>query len=807
MIQNYFKIAFRNLVTSKGYSAINIGGLAVGMAVAMLIGLWIYDELSFNKYHRHYDRIAQVMSQFTGTGDHVANHSMPYPLYTELNTNYRSNFKHLVRASWVQDYILSAGDKKLSRKGQFWDKDAPEMLSLRMVYGSRAGLQDINSIMLSESTSKALFGDQDPTGKPLRMNNKLDVKVTGVYEDLPLNTRFNSIAFFAPFDLWLSENKWIEERATQDWSNHFLAIYAEIKPGDSFEKVSGIIKNSELKNLGSYKEQAAQRPLTFLHPMKNWHLHGFDHGIPDTEAMRLVWTVGIIGAFVLLLACINFMNLSTARSEKRAREVGVRKAIGSLRGQLIGQFLSESFLVVTMAFLLALLLVAVSLPWFNNLAAKQMTMLWTNAYFWLLSFGFVAITGFLAGSYPAIYLSSFEPVKVLNGTGSSSRFRVGRFASVPRKVLVVMQFTVSVTLIISTIIIIRQIRVAKERPVGYTRDGLIMMEMKSGDFYGKYDLLRNELKKTGAVAEMSESMGAVTNLASGNNGFDWRGGDPKKEFGTLAVTHEHGKTVGWQFVQGRDFSREIASDSSGIVINEAAMKHMNLENPVGEPVRWTWWRSNEVLNYKILGVIKNMVMESPYDPIEPTIFFIKGHNGGVNYINIKIKPDVSASVALPKIEAVFKNIIPSAPFDYQFVDEEYAKKFASEERIGKLATFFAVLAIFISCLGLFGLASFIAEQRTKEIGIRKVLGASVANLWQLLSKDFVLLVIVSCLVSAPIAYYFMNNWLQKYTYRTEISWWIFAASAAGALTITLLTVSYQAVRAALLDPVKSLRAD
>jgi ABC-type antimicrobial peptide transport system permease subunit len=273
------------------------------------------------------------------------------------------------------------------------------------------------------------------------------------------------------------------------------------------------------------------------------------------------------------------------------------------------------------------------------------------------------------------------------------------------------------------------------------------------------------------------------------------------------VTHEHGKTVGWQFVQGRDFSREIASDSSGIVINEAAMKHMNLENPVGEPVRWTWWRGNEVLNYKILGVIKNMVMESPYDPIEPTIFFIKGHNGGVNYINIKIKPDVSASVALPKIEAVFKKIIPSAPFDYQFVDEEYAKKFASEERIGKLATFFAVLAIFISCLGLFGLASFIAEQRTKEIGIRKVLGASVANLWQLLSKDFVVLVVVSCLISAPIAYSFMSNWLQKYTYRTEISWWIFAGSAAGALAITLLTVSYQAIRAALLDPVKSLKRD
>jgi putative ABC transport system permease protein len=806
MIRNYFKIAFRNFVNNKGYSAINLGGLAVGMAVAMLVGLWLYDELSFNKYHKNYENIAQVMTKYTGTGDHVVNHSMPYPLYTELNTNYRNNFKYLARASWVQDYILAAGEKKLSRKGQFWDKDAPEMLSLRMLRGSRVGLQDPNSIMLSATTARALFGSKDPLNQTLRMNNKMDVRVTGVYEDLPLNSRYHDIEFFSPFDLWVTQNKWIEERATQDWSNHFLAIYAQIKPDASFDQVSAIIKDAELKNLDSKTEQAAQRPQTFLHPMKNWHLHGFNRRVPDGEALRLVWTVGIIGAFVLLLACINFMNLSTARSEKRAKEVGIRKAVGSVRKQLVGQFLSESLLMVIIAFFFSLLLVVAALPLFNDLAAKQMSMLWTNGYFWFFSLSFILLTGFLAGSYPALYLSSFEPVKVLKGTGFSG-FRVGRFASVPRKVLVVMQFTVSLTLIISTIIIIRQIRIAKDRPVGYSRDGLIMLEMKSDDFYGNYDILREELKKTGVVTEMSESMGAVTNVASGNNGFEWKGGDKEKGFGTLAVTHEHGKTVGWQFVMGRDFSREVASDSTGIVINEAAMKYMNLPDPVGEPVRWTWSRSNEVLNYKILGVIKNMVMESPYDAIEPTIFFIKGHNGGVNFINIKIKPDVSARVALPKIEAVFKKLIPSAPFDYQFVDEEYAKKFASEERIGKLATFFAVLAVFISCLGLFGLASFMAEQRTKEIGIRKVLGASVAGLWRLLSADFVLLVMISCLISGPVAYYFMESWLQKYTYRTEISWWIFAAAGSGALLITLLTVSYQAIRAALLNPVKSLRSE
>jgi putative ABC transport system permease protein len=800
MLKNHFKIAWRTLLKNKTSSIINIGGLAVGMAVALLIGLWIYDELSFNKYHQNYDHIAQVMTRYKDG----MNNSLPYPLATELNTNYRSNFKHVIRASWEQDHILAAGEKKLSRKGQFMDKETPEMLTLKMIYGSRAGLQDPYSIMLSASTAKAIFGDIDPTNKTILLDTKTNVKVTGVYEDLPLNTQFKNIEFFSPFELWVSNNDWIEKRAMNDWNNHFLKIYAEINPNGNFDKISSIIKDAELKNLANYKDLAAHNPQVFLLPMSDWHLHNFTRGVADTEPMRMVWIVGIIGVFVLFLACINFMNLSTARSEKRAKEVGIRKAIGSVRRQLINQFFSESFLVVVIAFILAISLASLLLPLFNNLAAKQMNMLWSNPYFWLLSFGFILITAFLSGFYPAIYLSSFQPVRVLKGS-----FRVGRFAAIPRKILIVTQFTISVTLIISTIVIIRQIQIAKDRPVGYTREGLIMLDMKSDDFYGKYDLLRDELKRTGVVAEMSESMGTVTELASGNSGFDWKGRDPQIEqsLGTLAVTYEHGKTVDWQFVQGRDFSRDFPTDSLGLVINEAAAKFMNLKNPVGEPVSWTWWENNDVINYNILGVIRNMVMESPYEAITPTVFFIKGHNGGVNCINIKISPKVSANAALPKIEAVFKKLIPSAPFDYKFVDEEYAKKFINEERIGKLATFFAILAIFISCLGLFGLASFVAEQRTKEIGIRKVLGASVANLWKLLSQDFVVLVIISCLIAAPIAWYFMNNWLQKYTYRIEISWWIFAAADTGALIITLLTISYQAIKAAIANPVNCLRTE
>jgi ABC-type antimicrobial peptide transport system permease subunit len=627
-----------------------------------------------------------------------------------------------------------------------------------------------------------------------------------VYEDLPANSQFGFVKFFAPWALWEAENDWIKKSAN-DWDNHFLKIYAEIKPGLNFQSVYNNIKGVELANLkklGNEKEAIARNPQVFLLPMSDWHLHPVDRkAAVDAKPVRMVWMVGIIGVFILLLACINFMNLSTARSEKRAKEVGIRKTIGSMRKQLVYQFFSESFLIVIFSFVLSCFLVTLLLPWFNNVSGKNMVFPLNNFYFWLLGAGFIFITGLLAGSYPAFYLSSFKPIKVLKGT-----FRAGNSASLPRKVLVVTQFTISVALIICTIAIYRQIRFASERPVGYDREGLIMIDMRSDDFFGKYDLLRAELFNTGAVSNMSESMGMLTELVSGNNGFDWKGRDPNKNesFGTLAVTHEHGKTVGWQFIAGRDFSRAFSSDSSGVVINEAAAKYMELKRPVGETITWKW-NGNTAVPYTILGVIKNMVMESPYDPVEPTMYFIKALNGGVSCINIRVKPGVVMNKALPRIEAVFKKEVPSAPFEYKFADEEYAQKFAAEERTGKLAGFFAALAIFISCLGLFGMASFMAEQRTREIGVRKVLGASVLSLWRLLSKEFMLLVIISFFIAAPIAFYFMRGWLQNYQYRAGLSWWIFAAAGIGALLITLITVSFQSVKAAIASPAKSLRTE
>jgi putative ABC transport system permease protein len=505
--------------------------------------------------------------------------------------------------------------------------------------------------------------------------------------------------------------------------------------------------------------------------MDNWRLYSeFKNGKVAGGRVQFVWLFGIIGAFVLLLACINFMNLSTARSEKRAKEVGIRKAVGSVRQQLIGQFLSESIVVALLAFILSIALVELLLPFFNGLSDKEMGLPWSSLVFWLLALGFTLFTGFISGSYPAFYLSGFNPVKVLKGT-----FRAGRFASLPRKILVVLQFTVSIVLIIGTIIVFKQIQFAKDRPVGYTREGLITLFMNTPDLYGHYDAIRNDLLATGAVENMAESSSPSTEVWSNNIGFSWEGKDPNSLplFGTVATTQDLGKTIGWQIKEGRDFSRNFASDSSAMILNEAAVKLTGLKDVVGKMIKW------DTTPYRVVGVVKDMVMESPYTPVKPTIFIM--NTNWANIITIRIKPTVSMRAALSKIEQVFKKYNPGAPFEYKFTDEEYAKKFEDEERIGNLATFFAILAIFISCLGLFGLASFVAEQRTKEIGIRKVLGASVFNLWKMLSRDFVLLVIISCVIAIPIASYFLNQWLLKYDYRTNLAWWVFALAAAGAL--------------------------
>ncbi|WP_276500540.1 ABC transporter permease [Terrimonas pollutisoli] len=791
MIKNYFKIAWRNLKKNKMYSFINIGGLAVGMAVAMLIGLWVWDELSFDKYHKNYDRIGQVWQFVKFDVEKASYNSVPVPLAEEFRTKY-PDFELASVTTYNRTTVLGTDDKKISRTGMYTEPQFPEMMTVKMLSGTRNGLKDMNSILLSESLAKVLFGKDDPLNKIVRMDNKTDVKVTGVYEDFPGNSSFKDVYFLSPWLLFTSFNSYAKNASTQ-WDENSFQLFVQLKEDADFAKVSSAIKDLRMKR----DDPPAYKPEFFVHPMSRWHLHGdFKDGQNTGGLIQLVKMFGMAGIFVLLLACINFMNLSTARSEKRAKEVGIRKTIGSVRSQLIYQFFSESLLVVFIALLFCFALVQISLPLFNDIAGKSMTIPWANLNFWLMAIGFCLITGLIAGSYPALYLSSFRPTKVLKGT-----FKAGRFAALPRKALVVFQFTVSVALMIGTIIVFRQINYAKDRPVGYDSDGLIEVNMTTPDLYKNYEALQTELLNSGYVRNICQSSGSVTADYGGTTDIGWKGktGNTRPLFISNKVSYEYGNTIGWKILQGRDFSRSFSTDTAAVILNTSAIQTMGFKNPLEEAIRISG------KNYQVIGVVNDMIKFSPYDQVKPSIFTLD--KNGVSVITIKIAQQAGISTALNKIENLFKKNNPAAPFEYKFVDEEYAAKFSNEVRIGKLAGFFAILAIFISCLGLFGLASFVAEQRTKEIGVRKVLGATILSVWRLLSKDFVLLVFISLLIASPLAYYFMHGWLENYRYRINISWWIFALAGVIAFLLTLIMVSFQAIKAAIANPVKSLRAE
>ena len=799
MFKNYLKIAWRNLWKNKGYTAINIGGLALGMAVTLIIGLWIQDELTHDGYFKNKDEIAQVFqsqtfNQETGTGP-----AIPRPLEKVLRDGYADNFKHLVMSSWNISRYLRYKEKSLSKTGNFMQREAPEMLDLKIIKGEKDGLRELNSVMLSESVSHALFGNEDPIGKTLKVNNQYDVMVSAVYEDIPFNNSFNDVEFLMPWDKMIATQEWMRN-AEDQWGNNSFQMFVQIADNSTMEKVTEAILNVK-KNAN--EDTAEFNPQIFLFPMKDWYLRGnFENGEQVGGRIKYVWLFGIIGAFVLLLACINFMNLSTARSEKRAKEVGIRKSIGSQRNQLINQFLSESFLVVLFAFIIAVIIVLLSMNGFNDLSKKEISFPWNSTNFWVVSWVFITITALVAGSYPALYLSSFRPVDVLKGT-----FKSGKYAGLPRKILVVLQFTVSVAFIIGTVIVMQQINYAKNRPVGYDTAGLVQIPTFSQDFEGKYDLMRSEFLNSGAVIEMSASSSPTTQIWSNRSGFDWEGKPEgfQEDLAWTDVTPEYVKSLGMKIVDGRDFSREFATDSNAVLINQSAVKYMGIKDPVGKFLKDDD-EEDPGPPLKIIGVVEDMITQSPYEPVKQGVYVFDKH-GNSSFYNMRLNPKQSASQNMAIVESVFKEHFPNLPFQYDFVDDEYGEKFSAEERIGTLSGVFTGLAILISCLGLFGLTSFVAEQRTKEIGVRKVLGATVFNVWNMLSKDFLKLVVISCFIAIPISYYVMNGWLQDYPYHLILEWWIFALAVIGALAITILTVSFQAIKAANANPVKSLRTE
>lgn len=795
MYRNYFKTALRNTLKNKVYSLLNISGLSLGIAVTLLIALWIWDEVTFDRStHEYYNSIARVIQNVTNNGGVQTWYSVPYPLAEEIRKNYSEDFDYVVMGMGRSGYSIAIDDKKSLHNGQFFEADAPHLFTLPMIAGTPDGLKDQHSVLLSRSLAVASFGLSDPINKMLRIGDNMDVKVTGVYEDFPANSSFQGLEFIAPMELFVNYGGWIKNME-DPWRPNAFELYVKLKEHISLADASLKIKDEKLKHINS--ELAKKKPQLFLWSMSQWHLYSdFENGKNIGGRIQYVWMFGIIGAFVLLLACINFMNLCTARSERRAREIGIRKSVGSKRSQLIHQFFSESFFMVALSFLVALVLAQLMLPFFNEIASKNMQVPWTDFTFWTVCLVFCFFTAIVAGSYPALYLSSFQAINVLKGT-----FRMGGSTTLFRRSLVVVQFSVSVILIIGTMVVYQQIQFAKDRPMGYNSSNLISVWLLNDEIHKQFEAVANEFIQSGAAVSVSESQSPPTETWSSSSGFAWEGKDPNLsvDFPFVECSYDYGKTIGWEIAQGRDFSKDFPSDSSAIILNEAAVKFMELKEPVGATIRWFGDP------HTVVGVVKDLVMNSPYDPVRPMVFAFS--NEGQNVLLLKLNPAFAATEAISKIESIYKKFSPSQPFDFQFVDETYGGKFDNEMRIGKLASAFAGLAIFISCLGIFGLASFVAEQRAKEVGIRKVLGASLLNVWQLISREFVLLVLISCLIAMPLGYYLLKSWLSGYAYRAEISWLVFALSFAGAMLITLITVSTQAIKAALANPVKSLRTE
>jgi putative ABC transport system permease protein len=792
MFKNYYRIAIRSLQNNSGYSFINITGLAIGMGIALMIGLWIADECSFDAYHSNYKSIAVVMERQGSASSRTWAATFPVvvaPLGEKLRHGYQDLFTSVAQVSLPADHILVSGDKKVSRSGLWAQSSFPVMFTYHMEHGSINALNDPSTLMLSHSLSVALFGNVDPTGKSIRLDDMTAMKVGGVFEDLPFNTTFHDIALLLP---WTSKDN-VNLNASTDWGDHNSRTYVQLAPGVSTEQAGSRISKLITEHVKDWREES------FLYPIGSLHLYdNFVNGKPDGGFITQVWLFGIIGVVVLLLACINFMNLSTARSERRSREVGIRKTLGTSRWQLIIQFLGESVMVAFLSLILALMLVSLTLPYFNLLAVKEISIPWANPIFLGMVFGFTLMTGILAGSYPALYLSGFQAVKVLKG-----HMRLGRAASTPRQILVVTQFVVSLVLIIGTIVIYRQIAFTKDRPLGYLRNGLITVPINTDELRTHRQTVVSELTQLGIVESAAISSEPTTQFINANF-FDWEGKQPSENFlpfRDVSVTSEFGKTVGWTILQGRDFSRSFLSDSDAAIISEAAAKTIGFKNPIGKTISY----HGQAKRYTIVGVVGDILANSPYKTIVPVVFLGSGADPGV--FTLRLKSSMPVRTSLDEIGKVFSRYNPSSPFIYTFNDQDFARKFAAEERVGHLATVFAVLAIFISCLGLFGLAAYVAEQRKREIGVRKVLGASVTSLWKLQSYEFLGLVGISLVLAIPVSYWMMGRWLQNYAYHASMPWWIFAASGMGILIITLATVSFQSLRAALMNPVKSLRVE
>ena len=784
MLRNYIKIAWRNIWRNKAFSLTNLLGLTIGMSCTLLILLWVQDELSWDKFHPNHKEVYHIMANREFNGEVNTDIATPFPLSDALRQNF-PEIRNTAMDDYGGDHVIKLGDKLVKKRGYFTNPDYFKIFRWTFVKGNAAtALSRPENMVITESAATALFGSEDPIGKVVLMDNHANHTISAVVQNPPSNSTIQ-FDFITPFDYSSDQAR----QSGSDWVNSFTKAYVEVQPGTDVDllgkKITAFMHSRTNNTRTSY----------FLHPMAKWRLYGeFKDGKNTGGMIAYVKLFTIIALIILVIACVNFMNLSTAKSEKRAREVGIRKTLGSARGQLIGQFYSESLIFSLLAFLFSVLAVFVLLPSFNGLVGKQLSLNFLDPIFLVLAISMIGFTGLIAGSYPAIYLSSFNPVRVLKGT-----FLPGKTAALPRKVLVVLQFGISVLLISSTILVYRQMQHVKQRDLGYNPDNLISIP-STYEANQNAIAIRNDLVRSGLISSVTRTSSPVTEIWNFTPAPEFKGRPENTDVLMTAMRTDidFTKTIGTTIINGRDFTN-TPGDSNVMLLNRAAVEVLQLKDPIGMELR------HGPRTYNVVGVTENLVMGSPFSPVMPMMVMLDKERG--NFFVVRLKDGVAPQKAIPLLESVFKQYNPGSPFEYSFVDQQFSRKFVTEDLIEKLTQIFAGLAIFICCLGLWGLTSFTIERRFKEIGIRKVLGASVRQVLFLISKEFLLLVLIAAIVSIPVTWWILNNWLRNYEYRVSLDFWLFAGSCTGVLALTLFVVCLNSMRAAGSNPVRHLRTE
>jgi putative ABC transport system permease protein len=788
MIRNYFKIAWRNLVKNKAFSLINISGLALGMACSLLIMLWVADEKHVDSFHKHDENLYSVFERQIHDGQIDAGHYTPGMLATEMKLKL-PEVEFAAPMAWNDLNTFEANNKILKEDGNYSGPDFFSVFSYRLIKGEPANaLKDPTDIAVSKKMAEDFFGSaEEAFEKTIRYQNRKDMKISAVFENIPESSSIK-FDYLINWETFLEGNGW-----ARDWGNNGPQTYLVLKKGtdvDAFQK-----KISKFLDLYIPDREGNFIVRLGIQKYSDVYLHSTFKDEEWTGRIQYVKLFSVVAVFILLIACINFMNLTTARSVKRAKEIGIRKVVGAVRNSLIRQFIGEALLTVIFSFALALLIVVLVLPSFNIITGKQITVPVSSVNFWTSIAGLAALTGFISGSYPAIYLSSFNAVGVLKG---ALKFTTGALWF--RKGLVVFQFALSILLIIGTIVISRQVNYIQSVNLGYDRENLIYIPLE-GDLTPKYATFKERALSMPGIKMVSRITQVPTSINNGTSGVEWEGKDPNSalEFSHASVGYDFTKTLNLKITEGRDFLKDFASDSAGYILNEAAVKVMGYKNPVGMPI--TFWNQKGT----IVGVLKDFHFNSLHDAIRPMILRMGEHDTWGSTL-VRTEPGKTKE-ALASLEQICKELNPSFPFTYKFSDDEYLKQYKSEQVVSKLSNGFAFLAIFISCLGLLGLTMFTAEQRTKEIGIRKVLGASVLSLFSLLSREMIALIAIALVIASPLAWLTMSNWLKDYAYRIEIGWWMFLIAGGVIIVIALLTVSFQTLKALLANPVNSLRTE